>query len=38
MDPAHWSENWRAEQAIFLLSRPPVGEPPPKAADDLFGR
>lgn len=39
MDPAHWLENWRAEAALFLLSREgaaPVGhalEP----STDLFG-
>jgi len=41
MDPAHWSENWRAEQAIFLLSHPgrqdsPAPVRPP--TDDLFTR
>lgn len=41
MDPSRWSENWRAEQAIFLLSRPgssgrtPLPGPP---SDDLFAR
>ena len=41
MDPAHWAENWRAEQAIFLLSRPggPSRPSPPSApAQDLFER
>ena len=36
MDPAHWAENWRAEQAIFLLSRPGSTDRPPAATDDLF--
>ncbi|MDR3509180.1 MAG: methionine biosynthesis protein MetW [Caulobacteraceae bacterium] len=46
MESARWIENWRAEQAIFLLSRPGSGErtaPPAsydRAApkDDLFAR
>ncbi len=41
MDPSHWSENWRAEQAIFLLSRPGASgrpTPPSPPSDDLFGR
>lgn len=41
MDLAHWSENWRAEQAIFLLSRPGAGDRPAMPAppsDDLFER
>jgi methionine biosynthesis protein MetW len=44
IDPADPIENWRAEQAIFLLSRsaaaglaaPPT--PPPRPRDDLFER
>ncbi len=42
MDPAHWTENWRAEQAIFLLSRPGRSDQPVAPAqapsDDLFAR
>jgi methionine biosynthesis protein MetW len=40
MDPAHWSENWRAEQAIFLLRRPGGRDAavPPPLSDDLFAR
>ncbi len=40
MDPSRGIENWRAEQAIFLLSRPgaPVVESiAAKSAGDLFG-
>jgi methionine biosynthesis protein MetW len=40
IDPSRAIENWRAEQALFLLSRPgqaePVAAPPP--SDDLFDR
>ncbi len=35
IDPAHWAENWRAEQAIFMLSRP-GGRSPAPASGDLF--
>ena len=42
MDPGHWSENWRAEQAIFLLSRAGGGvraaAAPTIGLDDLFAR
>ncbi len=41
IDPRHWAENWRAEQAIFLLSRPgDEGAAPGGAASagDLFLR
>lgn len=41
MDPSRGIESWRAEQAIFLLSRPPAAEtatPPPATGGDLFGR
>jgi methionine biosynthesis protein MetW len=42
IDPARDLENWRAEQALFLLSRPQPAQaapPSPKPADgDLFGR
>ena len=40
MDSAHWVENWRAEQAIFMLSRP-GGDgrtAAPGDGDDLFAR
>jgi methionine biosynthesis protein MetW len=38
MKPDDMVENWRAEQAIFLLSRPQMGEPPTPARPrgDLF--
>jgi methionine biosynthesis protein MetW len=40
IDPARGFENWRAEQAIFLLSRPGAAparpEPPPATSGDLF--
>jgi methionine biosynthesis protein MetW len=41
IDPAKPLENWRAEQALFLLSRPgstpaTTSAPPLKAGDDLF--
>ena len=41
IDPVRRFENWRAEQAIFLLSRPgaPISPPEPKSGkDDLFSR
>jgi methionine biosynthesis protein MetW len=41
MDPSRGLENWRAEQAIFLLSRPAAVEtiaPPPSPGGDLFSR
>lgn len=40
IDPANWTWNWRAEQALLLISRPSA-EPPPapaRPAGDLFGR
>lgn len=40
IDPARGGENWRAEQALFLLSRPDQAKPAPsspKANGDLFG-
>ena len=36
MDPAHWTENWRAEQALFLLSRPGAATTPTSPTRDLF--
>ena len=39
MDPSRGIESWRAEQAIFLLSRPPATDtaaPPPASNGDLF--
>jgi hypothetical protein len=39
MDPARGIENWRAEHAIFLLSRPgaaPAAEPAAQPIRDLF--
>jgi methionine biosynthesis protein MetW len=39
IDPSREIENWRAEQALFLLSRPgQAALPEPPASDDLFGR
>jgi methionine biosynthesis protein MetW len=40
IDPSNPIENWRAEQVIFLLSRPGAADapPPPKPRDDLFER
>jgi methionine biosynthesis protein MetW len=37
IDPARPIENWRAEQALFLLSRHHQGASPPRAAGELFG-
>jgi hypothetical protein len=39
MDPKHWLENWRAESALFLLTRgdAPAAVPPAAAKADLFG-
>ena len=40
IDPRRAIENWRAEEAIFLLSRPDSRPPPPPAgppSGDLFG-
>ena len=42
IDPARPVENWRAEQALFLLSRPGLApaatpSPPAKTSQDLFG-
>lgn len=40
LDPAHWIENWRAESALFLLSRRGQPASPPGAPErsaDLFG-
>jgi len=41
MNPKHWLENWRAESALFLLSRgeppAPAARPPAAAKADLFG-
>ncbi|MGC1301163.1 MAG: methionine biosynthesis protein MetW [Caulobacteraceae bacterium] len=36
IDPTRWSENWRAESALFLLSRARHAVEPP-ARGDLFG-
>ncbi len=36
MDPLNSIENWRAEQALFLLSRRPSSHPPVAARPDLF--
>lgn len=43
IDPSKALENWRAEQALFLLSRPPASQAAPARpaaapVDDLFGR
>ncbi len=37
IDPARPIENWRAEQALFLLSRHHHGESPPRTPGELFG-
>jgi methionine biosynthesis protein MetW len=37
IDPARPVENWRAEQALFLLSRHHHGERPPRTPGELFG-
>jgi methionine biosynthesis protein MetW len=37
IDPARPIENWRAEQALFLLSRHHHGERPPGTPGELFG-
>jgi methionine biosynthesis protein MetW len=37
IDPARPIENWRAEQALFLLSRHHHGVSPPKTPGELFG-
>jgi methionine biosynthesis protein MetW len=37
IDPARPIENWRAEQALFLLSRDHHGVGPPKTPGELFG-
>jgi methionine biosynthesis protein MetW len=37
MDPMRWIENWRAEAALFLLSRKPQGSTT-EVLDDLFGK
>jgi methionine biosynthesis protein MetW len=36
IDPSRWTENWRAESALFLLSRA-RHTPEPAARGDLFG-
>jgi methionine biosynthesis protein MetW len=37
IDPARPIENWRAEQALFLLSRHHQGANPPRPPGELFG-
>jgi hypothetical protein len=37
IDPARPIENWRAEQALFLLSRHHHGGNPPRPPGELFG-
>jgi len=37
IDPSRPIENWRAEQALFLLSRHHHGASPPRAPGELFG-
>jgi methionine biosynthesis protein MetW len=37
IDPTRGIENWRAEQALFLLSRHHHGEAPTRAPGELFG-
>jgi methionine biosynthesis protein MetW len=37
IDPDHWVENWRAESALFLLSRKGAQTAERRAEGDLFG-